>query len=65
MFQLNVQNNNVYIYLFSPGQVIVSMSVTRKPPEFFITKGKANVELINLSYTGKHDFQIDWTQVLN
>ena len=65
MFQLNVQNNNVYIYVNSPGQVIGSVYVTRKTPEFSITKGKANFEHSNLSYTGKQDFQIDWTQVLN
>ena len=65
MFQLNVQNNNVYTFLNSPGQVIGSVSVTRKSPEFSITQVKANVEHSNLSYTGKHDFQIDWIQVLN
>ena len=65
MFQLNVQNNNVYTFLNSPGQVIGSVSVTSKPAEFSVIQGKANVEHRNLSYTGKHDFQIDWTQVFN
>ena len=63
MFQLNIHNNNAYTSVNSPGQVIGSLSVTRKPSELSITQGKANVEHSNLSYTGKHDFQIDWKQV--